>query len=394
MIHYIQVITFRTFLVLLIVAVFLMVKETSAKGVAAVSPGATIQCESAEDTGKGLSKVQEIKTLTRLFWQVIEKEIGQLPPVLQSKGWVVGDFHTANLGLYYDVKSNTTNLMVNDYDDTGHNFLLGDLIKFLVFVKREYKGIKYEPVINAYFSGLNGRYLPEPIEILQIREEVQRNFREPLKRADKLLTKATEERSSRPALVKPSKADLELVTQEILPLLARQNLVVKDLKNDWWLEVENSGSSKDMKRFFLIVQAKSSPGSADKSGSIVVEFKKLKCPGTFTGSEINLINHNHLARSYFYTVEALDAQILARRQSVHKLGKDFFLQRFRIPNLMKDVEKKFNQDLANFYGYYLGKLHAGSSSTAYRQAVWSEKNLVIEATKATRKSFYNEVDND
>ncbi len=385
MIHKIQIFSFRLFLLCLILFMISIVRQSYAQPAKATSSVPNlINCGSLENDGQGLRKAQQIKTLTSLYWKTFEASAPKVSQELLKKGIVVGDFHTKNLGLYFDPNQNNLFLVLNDLDDAGENYLLGDLVKYLIFLKRTYKEINLKPVIEAYHKGLTDSYFPEALAILKIREKFRRNPVDALEKINKKILNVVNEIASIEVAPKKMSSEDKEIQAGFKNELGAQSFLIDKL----WMQIENSGSSRDMRRYEFIVRAPEAKQLPEKNW---IEFKELKCPGSFTGKSLDLKEHFKKVNSVLSKIDDIPADILPLQKSVNWVKGSFFLKRFKLPNLLNDVSE-FDQNMADFYGYYLGKAHSPASTQTYSNAVWNKIEEIKDLAKNVRKNFFNEVE--
>lgn len=329
---------------------------------------------SENDTGI-TDKTSLLKTFTADYWKVAKVEISKIPIALQKTGFVVGDFHFNNVGLYYDYQKGKPELVLNDFDDAGNNFLLVDLMKYLTYVQKLDKLIEKNELIHSYRAGLlDTSEISFPVDL----NESQLKFN---KDSQNYLNNHREE------FVKFDKSKMNAEQNAKVQELARLKIITQLTQVDYMVKTNDSGSSKGMERFEFI-------GTARNGAVGLIEFKKLKCSATGAADAQDLsANFAFVKKSY------LDNHSTAvSNQYVYRLRDESFLVRQKIFNPLKklEIEKQSTQLLqkySNFFAAYLGSVHSKSADKAYIDAIAEHEDLIIMTTKEISKKFKDVVQN-
>jgi hypothetical protein len=329
------------------------------------------------------SKKKRLKTYTVEFWETIESKLPSFPMALQAQGVVVGDFHFGNLGIYFDKSADSPRLSINDLDDSGANFLIGDLLKYLVYLRSiDKKGLRLDDVISAYSEGLAGHLVSAPAGINEILHFRSYDFE---KRQAKYLKKKEEDlRDFNPSELTPDQAKtLSLLGQ--LSFFKRFDLLGESV------QVNDSGSSAGMDRYLFLVRSKTSETKG------LIELKTLKCSATGDQDQQNLSATHGLVMNYILSLTGENPQgSLLGRQRVLRVQNQFFLYREKEHNFLEDlkIEDMDSSDLqkyAEFYASYLGFFHSKSAPPAYRQGVKENTEFLLEQLKPLMKDFKKRV---
>lgn len=336
----------------------------------------TINC-SNESSSKIKNKETLLKTYTIEYWKVATREIEKLPLALQKKGFVVGDFHFNNVGIYYDYARNTSEFVINDFDDAGNNYLLGDVLKFLSYLKKVDKNLDKDAVIGAYLQGLSGVKMPAPIEINKLLTRQQHEFTEDyLSYINKKIIEADEFDMNRTT---PSQRSN--ITHFMNLRLLKRLQYVRPV-----FHINYTGSSQGMERYEFI--------GADSKGSYgVYEFKQLKCSATGTNTSQNL-NENFTELKEFFNLNMRSSYMSS--QQMYFYNGNYYLVREKKNNPLKklkisEMSTGQLQVYANFYGNFLGYLHSKSSNESFLNAVRSQKDILSKIAKRIAKEFNEEV---
>lgn len=338
----------------------------------AQTPG-HLQCRT-EATGQVGGGKSLLKTYTREYWNIAHREVKNLPQALLKKGFVVGDFHYNNVGLYFDSSRSRAEILVNDFDDAGNNILLIDLFKYLNFVQKVDKNIDQEQLLQSYVSGLRKQNLPAPQELAELLSRDQKDFR-------KEHIKYLENRREEFALFdKGSLNRTQLAQIEKLKSLK----LIRDLNGlDYMVSVNDSGSSMNAQRVEFF-------GTDNNGVTGIIEFKQLKCAATGSDREQDLTANFNYIKSFF-SAHFPSNEILGL--SVYRLsGEHQFLVREKKKNALKKlgIEKMSPariQAISNYYANYLGRLHSPSADAPYTSAVSGNKTMLLEKAREIAKSF-------
>lgn len=337
---------------------------------------ATIDCQSEVDASvKGQKTL--LKTFTYEYWQVATNNITELPTDLHKKGLVVGDFHFNNLGVYFDEKKAQPQLVINDFDDAGQNYLIIDLVKYLAFLKTEVKKVDLTQALEAYAKGLSGQSTKEPKEIKDLLKAGVGFYNQQLQKyTGKKLQEAQE-------FDIKSLNSAQMMNMEYF---ARHESVASLRKPELIFRVNDTGSSLGMERYEFV-------GRDSRSNVRVIEFKQLKCSGSGAPKRQDLNDSYNAVQSFYrqhFTSDYMSAQKIIFYNS------NFYLVREKVNNPLKkiDIDKMTpsdQQDYANFYANYMGLIHSKSSNSKYSGAVVKSSNEVLKFVKKISEEFNNEV---
>jgi hypothetical protein len=337
---------------------------------------ATIDCQSELDASvKGQKTL--LKTFTYEYWQVATSNITLLPNELRKTGLVVGDFHFNNLGIYFDEKKAQPQVVINDFDDAGQNYLVIDLAKYLAFLKSEVKKVDLAKALEAYTKGLNGQSIKEPKEIKDLLKAGASYYSQQLQ---KYTAKKLEE---------AQEFDIKSLNSAQMMNVEHFNRhqSVSSLRSpELIFRVNDTGSSLGMERYEFV-------GRDSKNNVKVIEFKQLKCSGSGAPRRQDL-NDSYNAVQSFYRQHFPSDYMSA--QKIIFYNANFYLIREKVNNPLKkiDIDKLSNsdqQDYANYYANYLGLIHNKSSNTKYSNAVQANSNEILKFVKKISEEFNNEV---
>lgn len=332
---------------------------------------------STESNSSIKNKETLLKTYTYDYWRVATGEIEKLPTSLQKKGFVVGDFHFNNVGIYYNYIQNTSELIINDFDDAGYNYLIIDILKYISFLKKVDKKIDVNAIIGSYIQGLSNVRMPPPLEINKILTQQQYEFTEDyMNYLNKKRIEAEEFEISQ--LSSSQKSNLEHFMN--LRLLKRLRYVRP------MFHVNSTGSSKGMERYEFV--------GVDEKGSYgIYEFKQLKCSASGVSKSQNL-NESFTQIKNFFNIN-LPSNYMASQQMYFYNG-NYYLVREKKNNPLKKLKISEMptgqlQVYANFYSNFLGYLHSKSSDEAFLNAVRTHKGELKKISKKIAKEFNEEV---
>ena len=321
-----------------------------------------------------------LKTYTREYWKIARRETKNLPAALLKVGFVVGDFHYNNVGLYFDRDRSQAEILVNDFDDAGSNLLLVDFFKYLNFVQKTDKNVDQDQLLHNYVAGLRRQSLPPPAELAVLLQRDQKDFR---KEHDKYIENRREEFS---LFDKHSLNSAQLAQVEKLSKLK----LIRELNGlDYMVSVNDSGSSMNAQRIEFM-------GTDNNGITGVIEFKQLKCAATGNETEQNLTeNFNYVKK--FFNSNFPSSEVIGL--SVYRLDDTHqFLVREKKKNALKKIglEKLPTsriQAVSNYYAAYLGRLHSPSADAAYINAVIANKEMLLEKARSVGKIFKDTVKN-
>jgi hypothetical protein len=337
---------------------------------------ATIDCQSELDPSASGQKTL-LKTFTYEYWQVGTNNINELPTDLRKRGLVVGDFHFNNLGIYFDEKTAKPQLVINDFDDAGQNYLIIDLVKYLAFLKTEVKKVDLTKALEAYTKGLNGQRNKEPKEIRDLLNSKLSFYNQQLK-------KYTDKKVQEAAVFDIKSLNSAQMT--MMEHFVRHESVSSLRKPELIFRVNDTGSSLGMERYEFV-------GRDVKNNVRVIEFKQLKCSGSGAPKRQDL-NDSYNAVQSFYRQHFPSDYMSAQKIIFH--NSNFYLIREKVNNPLKkiDIDKMpplDQQIYANFFAHYLGLIHSQSSNTKYSSAVTSNANDILKFVKKISEEFNKEV---
>lgn len=343
---------------------------------------ADIVCETPAQVDK-LKKEKLLKSFTSDFWKIARKHIRSYPPELKREGIVVGDFHFENLGLFFDEKLNSPVLTLNDLDDSGVNYQIGDLLKYLIYLRTVDKDLDLSRVIEAYTLGLQGQTVkapPELRDLLNLRSSDfdRKKYKYVQKRKEDFLASQT--------------GNLSSSQRTTLEKLKTQPLFQNFSEIRGWMQIHDSGSSAGMERYLFLANSKTN------SVEGVIEFKSLKCSATGPSDHQDLsANFRNMAQTLGQIPGLSGTQSFLKRQTVVDVDGKAYLVREKLPNLINqlEIEKMDLSDLqsySEFYGSFLGLVHSGNSPEAYRQALLNRKSFILDELKPIYKELKEEIE--
>jgi hypothetical protein len=349
----------------------------------AAPPG--LPCAEESDDIDVHSKKQMLKTFTPYFWRTIEKKASVYPLALQRKGVVVGDFHFANLGIYFDYALGRAELTVNDLDDAGTNYLIGDLDKYLLYLKKLDKDLDLSEVLDAYASGLQKNLRPAPSELQDLLSWKAAQFE---KKRYKFI------KNRRDDAIEFNASDLNKHQRETFAVLERLQLFQQMTNIQKWIQTNETGSSAGMDRYLFM-------GTYRESGvDGIVEFKTLKCSATGDPKRQDLITNQKNVVTYLSNIMGVKEETsLLGRQRVLQIMDQYLQFREKQPNAINDLEiekmgTKSLQKYAQFYASYLGWVHSGSADAAYVNAIKSNKEFILSELKPIFADFKKRTENE
>lgn len=391
-----------------IVLVFLAIISSTHIVSAAMTP-MTINCDLDAEAERVKDKNKRIKTFTDIYWQTLTSEIQRsLPSSLQLKGNIIGDFHFNNLGIYYnfDKTINRPQLVLNDLDDSGNNYIVGDLIKYLAFlrtfeIKNEEKGSKkdetilgkdafrFEKIFDAYIEGLRNKNFPLSPEFQKM---ITINESDAADERNKYITNQSEGFGNIESSVDP-KLQSSFAEFEKMPILKANRVIGRHS------QVNGSGSSQGQQRFLYLLQNPSSPAA-----KAIVEFKQLACSASNSAKsqDLSLIYSGMTNYLKLQNQTALYPIFLARTDLVKveiKLDskttdKKVYLLREKQNNLMGDVVKKslkkgHYQELAETMAYLLGQFHSNQVNATFIDQLSKSSTEIFTTCQNTNQRFFD-----
>lgn len=333
------------------------------------------KCPRPETDSDIRNKAKLLKTFTIEYWKIASAAVAKLPTPLQRKGFVVGDFHFNNVGLYYNYAKNKPELVLNDFDDAaGVNFLLVDIMKYITYVKKIDKDIDLVEIFKSYQKGL-----VQPSELVFPSDLLNESQHEFNKNTQKYLENRREE------FAKFDKSTITSEQNSKIQTLMRLKIITQLANVEYMIKINDSGSSKDMERFEFIGQ--------DRNGATgLIEFKKLKCSATGSHIEQDLsANFEYIRQSYLKNFSPLVAN-----QFTYRLHNDTYLVRQKAYNPLKklEIEKQSTKNLqkfANFFAAFLGTVHKKSVDNGYIQGLSASEEDLIKLAKEISKKFNDTV---
>ena len=339
-------------------------------------PSQKVACLS-DDQVQVKGKTKLLKTFTMDYWSIAGKEVLKLPVPLQKKGFVIGDFHFNNVGIYYDYSISRSELIINDLDDAGNNFLVADFFKYLTYVQKVDKTVDQNGLLQNYIRGLKRQKSKTPAEIENLLSKNQYAF------TSAYLKYIANKRAEFEKFDKNSLSPAQKNTVQLL----QQLKVIKRLSNvDYLVQVNDSGSSANMERYEFI--------GTDSNGAVgMIEFKSLKCSATGNEKEQDLNAGFTYAKKFFS--DNFPSSSTAN-QFVYQMGTQSFLVREKRNNPLKklDIEKSTPAEFssyANYFANYLGLIHARSADAAYIESAVANSAAIITTAKSISKAFKDKV---
>lgn len=348
-----------------------------------------IECSSPTEVAKIKNKKSKIKTFVSEFWRATESRVVNFPQDLKVKGFVVGDPHLENIDIFFARHAKPSiRLTFNDMDESGYNYLVGDLLKLLAYLPSIKKqGLDLEKIIEKYVTGLENRHMAPPTELANLLAISPADY---LKAERKYVAKQRV-KGEELSLTKLSKSDLQTFHS------LRNTQAVSRLANViGWTETNSKGSSAGMTRFLFhgTSQIEMPNGQLAPTGiDGVIEYKEITC--TATGSQDSQDIEKDLEAFVKYDARFLGlpvSQTLLGRQAVVFINNQHFLVRTKGPNLYKEIgiegaSTPVVQAHAEYLGWFLGKFHRENSTNGYVQAVQSNKKLLINESQQIAKTF-------
>jgi hypothetical protein len=278
--------------------------------------------------------------------------------------------------------------MLNDLDDAGTNYLLGDFLKFLVYVKSLDSDVKLHKVIDSYVKGLNKEPLKDetPSE-LRLRMEYTNHQNQ------RNLVRYIEKRKKEGDQFDQS--SLTPDQRQTLSLIENLSFIKKYLRIDLsWVNNKDSGSSRGMDRFVFLATNIVSQTQG------ILEFKELRCSAAGPHDRQNLKALYEQDQNYLHSLfnEPVDPQSPLQSQRILFIDGSFFIYRIKLPNLLNDLNIETShtnrlEDFSKFYAHYLGLLHSASSDAAYRTAVATNPDYILKEISSTKSAFKKRVKN-
>jgi hypothetical protein len=349
-----------------------------------------LYCNSPQELGKIKKKKSKIKTFVSEYWRTAESRIKGYPAELQAKGFVVGDPHFENVDVFLNTRSKTNpiQLTFNDLDEAGHNYLIGDLLKYLSYLQSLKKhGLDLSKIVAKYVDGLNGLPAVLPAELAALLRMTPDDY----KKAERKYVSKQRIKGVELALSKISQEEKE--TQAAL----RNMRVIQNLSEvEAWTEQNSKGSSAGMTRY-LFYGKNQVMGADGKLQTIgvegIIEYKELSC--TAAGDAIKQNLESDLEAFIEYVARFLNLpveQSFLGRQAVVYVNSQHFLVRSKSPGLYKDIgvegaSPALVQTHGEYLAWYLGKFHREKSTIGYQESILSKVDFLIAESKAISKSF-------
>lgn len=336
-----------------------------------------MRCED-DQLGQVASKNKLLKTYTREYWKIAMAESKSLPVAILKTGFVIGDFHFNNAGIYYDFARNKPQFQVIDFDDAGNNLLIVDFFKYLTYIRKLDKTVDEKLLLAAYGAGLQKQIMEPPAEIAAVLNRNQLEFSRDQRKFIE---------GKRQDITAFDKSSLSAANTAIIAKLRTLKLIQQLSDLDYMAQINDSGSSMNSLRVEFI-------GTAPSGVPGVIEFKGLKCSATGDLRQQDLMANFALVKNFFAVQEPGNP---VSRQNMYRLDdNNYFLVREKLRNFLKktDLEKLPTarlQVVAQFYANFLGRVHAPSSDNAYRDAVKLNADEIIEKAKEIGKIFKDKV---
>lgn len=386
--------------IILGLAVVTSIESAFAKSTA--SAPMQVECAPVTATERIKNKNKRIKTHTALYWKLLVPQLEKsLPKSLLVKGVVIGDFHYSNIGIYYNFDTTKSELVLNDLDDAGTNYLVGDLLKYFSFLRTEeveieQKGKKkdkkvtgkdlydLEKVFNAYIDGLRNKTRSTP-------PAFQSAMAVPQNKAVEKFNKELGKELAKFAKVEELDAKLLPIANDLQkanPVLSTNTILAKKF------EVNDSGSSVGQKRFTFLIE-KQSPGHP----KAVIEFKQLTCAASNLNRSQDLSQIPKTVSAYLnqQSSSAVLPFVLPANESLVKSGKEVYLLRMKQPNYMEKVvetctENNQLQELAELFAYLLGQFHSKSANNVFVDELAKSSELIFKTCHESQKAFLEETE--
>lgn len=344
-----------------------------------------IRCETAREVEGKIDKTSKLKTFTREFWQSVETRSSNYPEALKKKGMVVGDFHFSNLGIYFDHSIGRARLTVNDVDDSGTHLLVGDLLKFLIYLKTLKQEVVFLDVIEAYHKGLTGQSLEVPKGLRELLDLKSYKFEQERAQYTERRRDAIDESD-----LKKLTEEQKKTFREIEGLAFFQNLT----NVQKWFQINSTGSSAGNERYLFVAVDKRTGADG------VLEFKELSCSSTGNALEQDLgVNFRATVQFLNNVTRTREGYSLLGQQKIMEINGKTFLVRTKAPNLINELEidkmgEKKIQKYAEYYAFYLGFLHAASADASYKDAVSKNKDFIESEIKSLFTNFKKRLVNE
>jgi hypothetical protein len=303
-----------------------------------------------------------------------------LPKPLLKTGFVAGDFHFNNAGIYYDFARNRAEFQITDFDDAGKNYLIADFFKFLTYVQKLDKSVDQRQLFDAYIDGLQNKEAAPPSEIESLLYGSQLDFS---KDSRKYIENQREE------ITAFDKATIKKDIQNIIEKLKKLKVIsrLKDL--DYMVQINDSGSSMNALRVQFI-------GTDENAATGVIEFKQMKCSATGRPDQQNVTENFDSAKKFVLSFSPAN---IVKNQFTYKLDDShYFLVREKKKNFIKKIDLESLPSarmtaVASFYANYLGRMHSPSADTFYTEMVKNNSAELIQKAKDIAKKFKDEVKN-
>jgi hypothetical protein len=349
-----------------------------------------LECNSPQELGKVKKKKSKIKTFVSEYWRTAESKIKGYPAELQAKGYVVGDPHLENVDVFLNTRSKTNpiQLTFNDLDEAGHNYLLGDLLKYISYLQSLKKqSLDLKRIIAKYSDGLNGKPATIPAEL----EALLRMTPDEYKKAERKYVSKQRIKGVQLAMTKISKEE-----QDMLAALRNMKVIQNLSEVEAWTDQNSKGSSAGMTRYLFYGknQVVGSDGKLQPIGvEGIIEYKELSCTAAGDALKQNLESDleafvEHDARFLDLPIE----QSFLGRQAVIYINNQHFLARSKSPGLYKDIgvesaSPALVQTHGEYLAWFLGKFHRENATVGYRESVLSQMDFLIAESIAISKAF-------
>lgn len=319
------------------------------------------------------------------FWAWAKNEAPEyVKDYLEPTGTVMGDPHPRNV---FDYRSGgKAKLAVADIDDGGQAPLFLDAVRYVVYTESLDTKLKVSEVFNAYVAGLRGEKTEEPTALANARAESAKEIEEA---HEKYIRKHTKRDGSlnTEELELTGRDDFTAGQKKTLAGLSRIALKRTDLKElvDAGHRVNDSGSSADMDRFWLLLGKKG-------EGSLLLEFKELGRPAVsyYQRQASTETRVNEVLEAY--SEDGLDDEKFC---VVSANGKDFWMRPRHYQALDLDDEELSARDQKEFAIYtanWMGRAHrAQDEGKTLLKLISADERAAKEALEQMVRAYIAEM---
>jgi hypothetical protein len=286
-----------------------------------------------------------LRSFVDLFYLVLAKNKSNLyisKKLGNISGWCAGDAHPENFGSML-LENEKVIFSINDMDDSGSCPVAFDFLRLLVSSKLFDNEIKVENLINAYFLGLNGKYMPIPQEINDLIKESQQNGMQidPKKLQGNLLKR-------KQGSVEVDVEFKKIITQIIEQKLSNEGARVLDIVSF----TKSSGGSAGMERFEILIE-----NSQNKL--IHLELKELIAPSIYPVATESIPSQSERMKK---SLEIDQGQIFSHYYTVINMNsKDMLLRPKFSGNVglsLTDYSAAETEEAIAFEAFVLGRIHS------------------------------------